>query len=328
MMAALSAALAVSAWMPMAFAGRAARGELGEWFWAVDVAAALASPGALVALAAGASSLVFRRWRASAAILACALAMALVPMSEPRLGRAPPGSTGVRVLIYNARTGSGAVREKDELIAGADADVVAVLEPPIDVVSAYLRGEVLAGTRTGWKPAGAWSGCPILASRWEVEDHGGERGARLREIRRGLWDHFYRLEIVQTPAGDVAVILMHARSPRRPSRWREGLEQLLLAADLVREVGKVTGLPVVVAGDFNSTPVGVRARAFARRAGLVRAKPAMRWSGTYPAWMPGGTALAIDDVYATPGVRVASWDVVGSAGSDHRGVVVGLELGQ
>lgn len=312
----------------MVFAGAAARGELGEWFWAVDMAAALASPGALVAIAAGAASFGLRRWVAGVVIALGAAAMGAVPMSEARLGRAPAGSAGVRVLIYNAWTGSGAVSEKASLIAGAEADVVAVLEPSLDFVEAYLRGEVLGGMRTGWRPPGAWSGCPILVSRWEVEEHGGERGARLREIRRGLWDHFYRLEIVKTPAGDVAVVQMHARSPRRPARWREGLEQLLVAADLVREVGELTGLPVVVAGDFNSTPVGVRARAFARRSGLVRAKPAMVWAGTYPSWAPGGTALAIDDVYASPGVRVVSWSVTGPAGSDHRGVVVELAAGQ
>ena len=268
---------------------------------------------------------MLRRWVALGFLVAATVCVTALPWSVPRLGCAEADEPALRVLVFNARTGSGEVSAKESLIAGVDPDVVAIIEPPIDFVQRYLMGGgVLDGYRSGWWPDGAWSGCPLLLSRFPVDAHGSE----LAVIRRELWDHFYRLEIVRSPAGDVAIVQMHARSPRNAGRWRVGLEQLLEVADLVHRIGEVTGLPVVVAGDFNSPPTGVRARAFAARSGLVRAKPAGRLGGTYPSQVPELISIAIDDVYATPGVLVRRWEPIGSAGSDHRALVVELVFDQ
>lgn len=316
---------AVVVWSPLVLADAASRGEVGQWCWVVDVCASLASQSVvgLVVLAGVAASV--RRWGAAVVVSIAAVGVAVLPLSEPRLGRAGAQSPVVRVLTYNARTGSGAVEAKAALVRSADADVLVLLEPPLEWVEGYLAGGGgLDGYVSGWRPEGAWSGCPLLLSRYPVDEHGAALGA----VRRRLWDHFYRLEIVRTPAGDVAVVQAHARSPRRAARWRVGLEQLLMVGDAVREIGAITGLPVVVAGDFNSPATGLRARAFARRSGLVRAKPALIAAGTFPSWLPSWLGISIDDVYASPGVRVASWEVIGSGGSDHRGLVVGLVVDQ
>ena len=257
-------------------------------------------------------------------LFAVAVAVASLPMSEPRLGGATGNEKPIRLVIYNAKTGSGAVDTKNELMLSADADVIAMLEAPLDFVGRYLGGEMLDGYASVWHPKGPWSGCPLLVSRLPMREHGSD----LAEIRRRLWDHMYLLEIVRTEAGDVAVVLMHARSPRRPWRWSSGLEQLREAADMVREIGERTGLPVVVVGDFNSTPTSVRGRAFADRSGLVRAKPAMKAAGTFPSLVPSFAGLSIDGVYASPSVRVARWEPIGSAGSDHRALVVELVFDQ
>lgn len=322
-------AWALVVWSPMVLAERASRGAVGDWCWAVDVLASLASQSAAVVLCVVGLMLAAGRWRAACVAGLSAAAVAALPMSEPRLARADGAGGAVRVLAYNAKTGSGSLEAKGELVRGAEADVVVLLEPPLEWVELYLAGGGgLEGYETGWRPSGAWSGCPLLLSRHAVDAHGGEEGLALRGVRRRLWDHFYRLEIVRTPAGGVAVVQAHARSPRSARRWRAGLEQLLMLADSVREIGEITGLPVVVAGDFNSPPTGLRARAFALRSGLVRAKPALAAGGTFPSWLPAWGGVAIDGVYASPGARVVSWRVIGSAGSDHRAVVVDLVLDQ
>lgn len=312
------------AWMPLVFAGRAAEGQLGQWFWAFDVCASLASQSVVVVALVALGCVVARRWCASGVVVAALIALVTLPLSEPRLGRARSDEHAVRIVIHNARTGSGAVEAKNELVLSADADVIAMLEAPIEFVSRYMSGELLDGYASVWRPKGPWSGCPILVSRLPMHEHGSE----LAQIRRRLWDHLYLLEIVRTPSGDVAVVLMHARSPRRPWRWSSGLEQLSEAAELVREIGETTGLPVVVVGDFNSTPTSVRGRAFAEMSGLVRGKPAMKAGGTFPSWAPAAAGLAIDGVYASPGVRIAGWEPIGSAGSDHRALVVELVIDQ
>lgn len=323
-MASCAAVWACVVWTPAAFADRAASGELGTWFWVIDVCASLASQSVVPVAAVAFLILLLRRWIAFGAVLVSLIAVVLLPLSEPRLGRVRARESAVRIVIYNAKTSSGAVEAKNELVRSADADVIAMLEAPIDFVGRYLGGEMLDGYASVWHPKGPWSGCPLLVSRLPMEEHGLD----LAEIRRRLWDHLYLLEIVRTPAGDVAVVLMHARSPRRAWRWGSGLEQLQAAADIVREIGEQTGLPVVVLGDFNSTPTSVRGRAFADRSGLVRAKPGLMPSGTYPSWAPSALGLAIDGVYASPGVRVARWEPIGSAGSDHRALVIELVLDQ
>jgi|GEM_PF-1776552 len=311
-------------WLPIVFAGRAAAGELGRWFWALDVCASLASQSLAVVVLLGVVLAVLRRWFAAGAVLIAGGVVFVLPLSEPRLAPAQTGAESIRIVIYNAKTSSGQADSKNELLLSAGADIVAVLESPMEFVERYLGHEMLDGYASVWRPKGPWYGCPILVSRHPMREHEQE----LAEIRHRLWDHLYLLEIVRAPMGDVAVVLMHARSPRRPWRWASGLEQLGEAADIVREIGEVTGLPVVVVGDFNSTPTSVRGRAFADRSGLVRAKPALQPGGTFPSLVPSFAGLAIDGMYASPGVRVARWEPIGSAGSDHRALVVELVLDQ
>lgn len=315
---------AAIAWSPAVFASSAARGELDRWFWVFDVCASLASQSVLVLILVCTIVFVFRRWFAGCAVLLMLVCVIALPWSVPRLGHADKNETSLRLLVFNGQTGSGQVDAKAGLIASADADVLVLNEMPLEFVRRYMMGDVLREYRSGWWPDGPWSGCPLLITRHPVDEH----GPQLARIRRELMDHFYRLEIVRSPAGDVAIVQAHARSPRNPARWRVGLDQLLEVADLVAQIREATGLPVVVAGDFNGPPTSVRSRAFAERSGLVRAKPAGKLAGTFPSFAPSALAVPIDDVYASSGVRVKRWEPIGSAGSDHRALVVELVLDQ
>ncbi len=329
LLAVLSLIWVVVVWSPAFIVNRAAAGEIWGWYWAVDVLASFASPSMVVLALVGVGIAVFRRRAPAVLVLLALIAVWLLPLSVARLGRADRDGRAFRVLTYNSWTGSKEVGAKEAMFRDADADVIAILEPSLALAERYVSGGgVLDGYSSGWKPSAAWGSCPFLMSRFEVEPHDTERGEALRIIRRRLWDHFYRLEIVRTPTGEVAFVQMHARSPRGRGRWRIGLDQLLEVADIVREIQAQTGLPIVVVGDFNSPPTGLRARAFARRSGLVRAKPAMLLAGSYPSWMPAGVSLAIDGVYASPSVRVVGWRALGSAGSDHRAVAIDLVVDQ
>ena len=315
---------AASAWGAMLAAGRASRGEIGLWFWWVDLLASLAAQAAMLMLVLVCVSAVLRRWRASAVSGAVLLVLMAAVVSVPRLERTDSEEV-VRVLAYNANTASGKIDEKDALLTSSGADVMLILETPTALVDRYEAGlGVRKSHPFGWLPGYSWSGYPVILSRFAVEPRRLAGLAEVLRIRDRLWAHRYRLEIVHAPGGSFVLVQVHARSPRRPARWRAGLDQLLDAADLVREAGAATGLPVVVAGDFNSPPTGVRSRAFARRSGLVRAKPALRLGGSYPSGLPAMFGVAIDGVFASPGVRVRSWRVLGSAGSDHRAVAVEL----
>ncbi|GAB5497575.1 MAG: hypothetical protein Phyf2KO_26550 [Phycisphaerales bacterium] len=327
--ASLGVLFALNSWLPAVFAGAAAEGDLGLWFWAFDVLASLSAQGAYLMLVLCVLVVFLRRFGCGIAFALSLAVLVVLPHSEKRLSRAADTSSEVRVLVYNSHTYSDHVDEKHALLTEADVDVAVVLETSTGMMDSLIRGEGFRVSHPyGWLPNSKWSGCPAVMSRYPVEPAGSGLSGRLRVVRRDLWDHICRLEIVHAPGGSFALIQAHARSPRSASRWSAGLDQLLEFADIVRRVEELTGLPVVVAGDFNSPPTGVRARAFAIRSGLRRAKPATKLGGTFPAVAPVLLGLAIDGVYASPGVRVTSWEVVGSAGSDHRGVVVGLDFGE
>lgn len=318
----------MNTWLPVLFAGAAAEGELGRWFWAFDLLASLSAQGAYAILVLCLLAVCLRRFACGVVFALSLAALVALPLSEQRLIWAGSGSVEVRVLVYNSHTYSDHVDEKHALLTESDVDIAVVLETSTGMMNSLIKGEGFRKSHPhGWLPNSKWSGCPAVMSRHPVEPGGSVLSDRLRAVRRDLWDHICRLEIVHAPGGSFALIQAHARSPRSASRWSAGLDQLLEFADIVRRVEELTGLPVVVAGDFNSPPTGVRARAFAIRSGLRRAKPATKLGGSFPSSAPAFSGLAIDGVYASPGVRVTSWEVVGSAGSDHRGVVVGLDLG-
>ena len=319
----------VLVWSPVVFAGKAGAGELGHWYWVVDLCASLAAQSVVVVFVVCAFLVVIRRKMCAGVAGAALVGLLVLPMSEPRLRRAPRGAESVRILVYNSHTQSSDTDAKNALLWASDADVAVVLEIWTEMMRSYMAGDGFRATHGyGKLPQYALSGSPAILSRFPVEPEESGLGRELGPVRRELWDHNYRIEVVHAPAGSFALIQAHARSPRRAARWSYGMDQLLAVAEIVGRVEEITGLPVVVAGDYNSPPTSVRARAFADRSGLVRAKPWHVLGGTFPADVPGFIALAIDGVYASPGVGVKSWEMVGSAGSDHRGVVIELVFDQ
>ena len=79
-------------------------------------------------------------------------------------------------------------------------------------------------------------------------------------------------------------------------------------------------------GDLNGSPTGWRSKLLGRL-GLIRSKPALLLSGSWPASLPSMFRVPIDAVLIGPGVSVASWhplDVV--TGSDHVPVIAEISI--
>jgi endonuclease/exonuclease/phosphatase (EEP) superfamily protein YafD len=127
--------------------------------------------------------------------------------------------------------------------------------------------------------------------------------------------------VVEDAEGPVAVRCVHLTSPSSPR----------LAADLRREIPRLVSLieqdrviwPVVVAGDFNSTPNSAQHAAL-REAGLSESSLALglgratTWPRITPLrWFPN---IRLDHVMATGVLRFEVGGVTGDFGSDHRGV--------
>ncbi len=283
------------------------------WLWSgtgylVDLVANLT---AQVAIGAGAFALYFlvrRKWaKLGAAALATLLAFAGV-FTAPRApggSRLPEDTRIVRVLTINAyawnRDPSGLLT----LIEQTSADVVAIFEPPHEMLSALRTSDALhAKFPERHLPDGAETGMRVMLSRWPTE--------RLRkrdlapEDAEKNWRSHGRMWRIDGPTPFI-VSMIHPESPRSRAAWAKGNEDIDRADRAFETMLEPLGLPIVLAGDFNSTPSGWRSRELTRRLQLVRAKPWWTPEGTWPATGFWPFRVAIDDVMVSRGVRVIEW---------------------
>ena len=117
---------------------------------------------------------------------------------------------------------------------------------------------------------------------------------------------------------------MHPFSPRSRQAWNRSIEIVRRDGEILRAAHERYAEPVIVAGDFNSTPVGRSFREFARASGFRTS--AWPVPATWPADAPRLLGVSIDHVWVSPGVSILSRRVGPSFNSDHRPVVVELLL--
>jgi endonuclease/exonuclease/phosphatase (EEP) superfamily protein YafD len=302
--------------------------------WLVDLVANLA---AQVALGAGVFALywlVRRKWsRMVVAIGATALAMSGI-VSAPRAERAPANSDGVvRVLTMNAYAWNRDPSGLMALLEGTSADVVTIFEPPSELLQALRTSEsLLAKYPERHLPDGAETGMRVMLSRWPAERL-RKRDAASGEEEGGEWRSHGRSWRIDAPAPFV-LSMIHPESPRSREAWVKGNGDVERADRAFEAMLEPLGLPIVLAGDFNSTPSGWRSRELSRRLELRRTKPWWTPEGTWPSSSFWPVRVAIDDVMVSDGVEVVSWrpqrtpptGQKGLRNSDHVPVLVELLL--
>lgn len=294
---------------------------LGEEFWTASLLRELSAQLAMLSAAAALVAVMTRRW--IAAIVGAAAAGVVVAMISG--GRAPSeqtrgaiadatdGAAAVRVLQVNAFTSNPRDAEVEQLISDTRYDVVVLAESPPKLGRALRANGASAGlgvVASGPNPP--YTQWIHAISRWPIEpwrggemDGPGHAGA-----------------VVSSPAGRIGVIAVHAASPWARDRWRVGNRTIEDAAQMATEM-EDAGLPVMVVGDLNATPTSTRTARLVR-AGLRRAKPAWKPTGTYPAKLPWPLSIAIDDAVVSSAFGVRSWRTVVCPGSDHSAVEIEL----
>lgn len=283
--------------------------------WLPSVASELAAQGVLATLVGMAFALVRRRW-VVLGLLACAAGVLALRVPLERAPRAHgDAATDLRLFVHNTST---RVEDLRGLLANAvatDPDVIVLVEAPPDLIRLFRRERPLeeeyphvlmrgpSPERTSWR---------VVLSRWPLEDRRTPDEMRC---------------VVVAPFGRFGLIAVHPASPRDQGRWEAG-NRLVQGAGASAAEFQREGLPVVVAGDLNSTPSGPRSRALCTVGGLLRCKPLTRPVGTFPAMLPGVLRIALDDVWVSPGWRVGMWEIGDSVGSDHAPLLVDLVLSE
>lgn len=107
-------------------------------------------------------------------------------------------------------------------------------------------------------------------------------------------------------------------SPFNQKNWIEHMD------DLARRIPGETG-PVVVIGDFNTTPWSENYRRFRSISGLADSMQGFGPQASWPSFVPYA-GLPIDHVMVSPGIRSIARKVGGFVGSDHYPVTVDLAI--
>lgn len=291
--------------------------------WALDLTAC-ATPQFTVLCGALGAWLAFRLRLAAASICVAGVVSGLVgtvPGRSVTLGSAS-GSDPVALLIYNAHVENATPERAHALLLGTPADVVVLIEPPAALLDVLRNDEALLHRLPHrWLPERAGPGFMVVLTAWPQRAGEGWGEGPGATVSGGM-----REMIVDRPRGPFALLAIHPDSPRTPARWRRGNETVENAVARVRDRLVPTGLPVVVAGDMNSSPTGARARALRRSVGLRQAKPLLSPAGTYPARWRWPLSLAIDDALVSGGVGVTGWRTLDRSGSDHAPVLIHLVI--
>jgi endonuclease/exonuclease/phosphatase (EEP) superfamily protein YafD len=127
---------------------------------------------------------------------------------------------------------------------------------------------------------------------------------------------------VTTPRGEIRLIGLHLRAPTSPAKAAERVRQF---ADL-DALTRGEALPLVVVGDFNSTPYSPYFSDWLADAGLRDAHGA-GFGITWPTFLPI-LGIPIDHCVVSPSLGVAAFRRLPAFGSDHYPILCRLTLEQ
>lgn len=280
--------------------------------WPFDLSTYFQPQYAVVLVPLALWSLIRRDHKASAlAIVALAWNLFCI---APQFAAAPASSQsglGLRVLLTNVHRRNEQSRPLLELIRREAPDVVVAVETDqrwLDALATLDRTypHSVARPRDDNSGIALWSRYP---GDFEVQQD-GHQVARLHAR-------------LQTPAGEVQVVAVHAFPPinRRYQKKRD--RQL---AELVEVVGDVAK-PTIVLGDFNATPWTASVVDLRSRTGLHDARQGQGFLATWPTSL-GWFGVPIDHVLHSQDIVVRALRVGPDIGSDHLPLIADIVVAQ
>jgi endonuclease/exonuclease/phosphatase (EEP) superfamily protein YafD len=303
-----AAALGAAALLLAGFGG-------GVWF-ALDTLAHFRLHLAVLAVLFGLAAILARaRLAGGAALVAAALGVAgLSPALAPAGRPAAPGPTApLTVAVANVDFSNDRSDEVEQALAALGADVLVTLESRSQFRRADgpLRGAFdTVVNRVRWIYTGNW-----LWTNLPVED--GEKRDTTPDAPA-----IVRARVSLPQGGTVDVLGLHFRRPLTEA------QETQLAG-----LGAATpglGRPLVALGDFNAAPWS---EAVTRAAQTLGVEPVgglrFTWRSKWAGWFgPFGALLSlpIDHALVSPGVGVDSVETFEIPGSDHRGVLLRLQI--
>lgn len=244
-------------------------------------------------------------------IVACVLVVLLLLIRIARFlkSSAPKGNASeiFRIVTFNLERGEQTRRRLLAYLCSTSADVVVLQEIEPGEAGALLTPlrSVYPHIRLGTAAVGQKSVAILSRWSWEESEDILRTSQRPSVVRSRIKYFGALIDII----GIHMAYPLHPRDQQRHFDW------------LTRYVRSCPG-PVIVAGDFNSTPFSERMRSFTRATGLRRHAT---WQFTWP-----GRVLppifGIDNVLSTKEARTVAVSAGPPLGSDHLPLVVDLGI--
>jgi endonuclease/exonuclease/phosphatase (EEP) superfamily protein YafD len=234
--------------------------------------------------------------------------------------KAVQGAPTVTFMSFNIHFGAGSGQRILDLIASGPADVIVLSESRKSFNDRLRASKQIADQY----PHQLLFHNFVKLSRWPLDVVPSDRN-----LSKSLEHRYnYRLTaVVRHPTTPFLLLVIAPASPRNAEMWAQGTRYLMGEMDLIERFFVPLKLPLIVLGDLNASPTGWRSRLLHERLGLVRSKPPLLLSGSWPARFAPPFRIAIDAVLIGPGASVASWhplDVM--TGSDHVPVIAEISI--
>jgi endonuclease/exonuclease/phosphatase (EEP) superfamily protein YafD len=283
-------------------------------FWMFELTTHFRVQYVLVTIVVLALAALRRRW-GLAAVLAVAGAISIAPVLPyvPRLlgaeAVAVPGAAPLKVLTVNVSYRQFKERRLLEIVREANPDILVVQE-----LTPHAE-RVLADLDTAFPhfrkfPADRQYGIGLW-SRYELESGGTIALGRLPAIEAR----------VRGPSGTFTVIGVHLSAPMSRRRAAARNQQL---TELAARAAAVQG-PLIVAGDFNTTPYSPYFADWLEAAGVTDSRRGRSLSTSWPTMLPWA-GIPIDHVAVNDGFSILAHRRLPNFESDHFGALVEVAL--
>jgi len=293
-----------------------------SWGWPIDLVANV-SVWVLIPVVLTWIALAIRRRRMELGAITVIFLITFTPTGRILLSSdsvIDGSASEIRIMSVNIQNNSMALDRLVPIIEREQPDVVAIVEVGLHLAKPFVERPEIAKMYPFSQVARRdveWQ--YVLLSRWPMHQ------LTLKEDFDS-YNHLFayqRSVFIDSPDhGRFLFSAIHAQCPRTGGTWERGNEKIEWLLEVCERFLIPTGVPVIVAGDFNSTPSGHRYRMIQRSGLLHPADMAGGLCGTWPTSFPGPLRLAIDHVWGSTDVVFTSQRVLEEFGSDHRPILV------
>ena len=259
-----------------------------------------------------------RQWLVATSAFVAAV-VGTTPFLSPAAQRIADSSAGptASVLHCNLRGSLAAWNGVRAVMAARKPDIVSVVEVSDGVIERILADEQLLQEyphRVLPRPGLEWM--QVVLSRHPMQPLPPPEMRPATRMQSLFSSH--RSNIVSLPIGDVIFSTEHVPSPRSSAAWNMGNEQIVALGHVVRDHYRTFKLPILITGDFNSSPAGYRDGLMRKETGLLPDPESFPPAGTWPSALPQFFRLPLDRAWASEQVAFDPPDILPDVGSDHR----------